>query len=400
MIKEKILLVDDEPNVLAGYKRGLREHFPVEVAESGAKALERIEGGEVFAVIVSDMRMPGMDGITLLKNMRKAVPDTVRIMLTGNADQQTAMDAVNQGSIFRFLTKPCSNEDLVAAIAVSVRQHRLITAEKELLEKTLKGSIHVLTEILSLIDPESFRHSEVVRQHIADLAPTLGLENIWELEVAAMLAPIGVLTLPHELRTKMNAGKTLTTEEQSVFDEVPSISSRLLQNIPRLENVAALARFGGGRKWEAKSEFAPEDADIPNGGHTLRILFDLVEMESAGHLRDHAFAAMARRPERYNLDCLERARIALLGDGKGSSATTSSIEVKVKDMLVGDVLLKDVKTLDGRKLLSAGTRLSEPFLERLYNYRRLVGVREPISVVRVMAGDCASVPSPEPHLKA
>jgi CheY-like chemotaxis protein len=382
MIKEKVLLVDDEPNVLSGYKRGLRTHFPLETEDNGAAVLARIEAGETFAVIVSDMRMPGMDGVQLLRKVKQISPDTVRIMLTGNADQQTAIEAVNQGNVFRFLTKPCSNEELVAAIAIGVRQYRLITAEKELLQKTLKGSIRMLTELLSLVDSEAFRISESVRRLVADLAPVIGLENSWELEVAAMLAPIGVLTLPMELRSKISRGQALSDEEQAALEEVPSISRRLLSHIPRLENVAALAMSGGGRKWEMKTAFALEDADVPAGGPALRILFDLVEMESAGQSRERALEAMTRRSERYDLDWVERIRLALLGGEKGIPLVTVSCDVKIKEMLVGDILLADVQTLNGRKLLSAGTRLSSPFLERLYNYRRLVGIQEPIPVLR------------------
>jgi len=102
----KVLLVDDETNVLQAYTRVLRRRFDLEVAQGGAEALESLARSGPFAVIVSDMRMPGMDGVELLAQVRERFPDTTRIMLTGNADQATAMAAVNLGAIFRFLTKP------------------------------------------------------------------------------------------------------------------------------------------------------------------------------------------------------------------------------------------------------------------------------------------------------
>jgi len=107
----KILCVDDEPNVLKAYKRGLRSNFAIDIATSGGEALQFIESRGPYAVIVSDMRMPQMNGIELLNTVKQCAPDTVRIMLTGNADQQTAIDAVNPGEIFRFLNKPCQPED-------------------------------------------------------------------------------------------------------------------------------------------------------------------------------------------------------------------------------------------------------------------------------------------------
>ncbi|MBU0961171.1 MAG: response regulator, partial [Proteobacteria bacterium] len=138
---DKILLVDDEPNVLQSMQRQLRKRFNITTAESGNDALAKLKEQGPFAVIISDMRMPGMDGVQLLSRVKSTFPDTVRIMLTGNADQETATEAVNVGQIFRFLNKPCSTAVLATSIALAVRQYNLITAEKELLNKTLKGSI-------------------------------------------------------------------------------------------------------------------------------------------------------------------------------------------------------------------------------------------------------------------
>ena len=153
---EKILCVDDEPNVLQACRRQLRKRFHIETADGGEQALQAIAGQDPYAVIVSDMRMPGMDGIQFLARAKELTPNSVRIMLTGNSDQQTAIEAVNEGNIFRFLTKPCPAESLAKAIAAGVEQYRLVTAEKELLEKTLRGSIKVLTEVLSLVNPTAF----------------------------------------------------------------------------------------------------------------------------------------------------------------------------------------------------------------------------------------------------
>src|SRR5258708_28798973 len=102
-VMEKILFVDDEPNVVEAYQRSLRRDFQNAIATSGAQALEMIAAGGPYAVVVSDMRMPEMDGVQFLTKASELAPDTVRIMLTGNADQQTAIEAVNQGHIFRFL---------------------------------------------------------------------------------------------------------------------------------------------------------------------------------------------------------------------------------------------------------------------------------------------------------
>ena len=138
---EKILLVDDEPNVLQSMQRQLRKRFKIVVAESGFEALAALKNKGPFAVIVSDMRMPGMDGVQLLSEAKDIFPDTVRTMLTGNADQETASEAVNTGQIFCFLTQPCSTAVLATSFGLAVRQHTLLIAEKELLNDTVKGSV-------------------------------------------------------------------------------------------------------------------------------------------------------------------------------------------------------------------------------------------------------------------
>ena len=190
----KILCVDDEPNILSGYQRSLRKQFEIETAPGGSEALEKMEASGPYAVIVTDMRMPGMDGIQFLKAAQEMDPDSVRIMLTGNADQQTAADAVNEGHIFRFLNKPCTPEDLAQALTAGLKQYRLITAEKELLEKTLGGTIKVLMEILATVDPELFGRAQTLRRNMHTLADALrrngqlAREDLWPLELASLLA--------------------------------------------------------------------------------------------------------------------------------------------------------------------------------------------------------------------
>src|SRR5262245_27618563 len=113
---EKVLYVDDDANMLATCQRCLRKTLDIETANGPQQGLKALAAHGPFAVVVSDMRMPVMDGIQFLNKVREDSPDTVRIMLTGNADMQTAVNAVNQGNVFRFITKPCTAEALTAAI--------------------------------------------------------------------------------------------------------------------------------------------------------------------------------------------------------------------------------------------------------------------------------------------
>ena len=167
---EKILFVDDDSSVLATCKRNLRKHFHVETALGGQQGLEAIDNHGPFAVIISDLRMPGIDGIEFLASAREQSPDSVFMMFTGYADVQTAFEAVNEGTVFRFLIKPCPLETLVKALKAGIAQYRLVTAERELLEKTVKGSIEVLTEVLGMVNPVAFSRATRIKHYVRDIA--------------------------------------------------------------------------------------------------------------------------------------------------------------------------------------------------------------------------------------
>jgi DNA-binding NtrC family response regulator len=170
---EKILLVDDDNSVLDGYRRSLSREFVTETALGGQQALQLTADSGPYAVVVSDMRMSGMDGIQLLSKIKALSPDTIRVMLTGNADMETAINAINEGSIFRFLNKPCSKE----VKAKTLVQYRLVNAEKQLLEQTLSGSMQVLTEVLSLVNPAAFSRAERARRYIHHIVTWMNLGN-------------------------------------------------------------------------------------------------------------------------------------------------------------------------------------------------------------------------------
>jgi response regulator RpfG family c-di-GMP phosphodiesterase len=237
-MNEKILFVDDEPAVLDGYRRTLRQEFHPDTANGGQAALDSLQANGPYAVVVSDMRMPGMDGVTLLAKVRDLSPHTVRVILTGHADLQSAMNAVNEGHIFRFLTKPCESEVLKKTLTTCIVQYRLITAEKELLENTLMGAIKVLTDVLSLANPAAFGRAVRIRRYVQHIVAEMHLEAPWKYEVAAMLSQLGCVTLAPEVIEAAYCGKELTREEQTSFDMHPSVARDLLSNIPRLDGIA------------------------------------------------------------------------------------------------------------------------------------------------------------------
>jgi ActR/RegA family two-component response regulator len=235
---ETILLVDDDANLLAGFRRSLGREFPLDIANGGHEALKMTTERGPYAVVVSDMRMPIMDGLQFLSKIRAQWPDTIRIMLTGNADMGTAINAINEGSIFRFLTKPCGHDVMAKTLTAAVVQYRLVTAEKQLLEQTLSGSIQVLTDVLSLINPAAFSRAERTRRYIHHIVAEMSLANPWQYEVAAMLSQLGCVTLSPETIDAVYRGEPLSPDEQAQYDAHPSVAAELLSKIPRLEPIA------------------------------------------------------------------------------------------------------------------------------------------------------------------
>ena len=148
-MKEKILIVDDEDHIIEGYKRSLRKRFSLDTANSGKKALEKIEHCGPYAVVVSDMRMPDMNGLELLTAIKGKYFETVRIMLTGNIDQKTAIDAVNDGAVFKFLTKPCKSEDMIAALESGIEQYRKLVGNRKTKESEEKMTFLAHHDVLT-----------------------------------------------------------------------------------------------------------------------------------------------------------------------------------------------------------------------------------------------------------
>lgn len=389
--RPRILCVDDEPRVLAALTRQLHQRFAVTTAESGADALARLAGEEPFAVIVSDMRMPIMDGAAFLAEARRQAPDSVRMLLTGQADLNDAATAVNKGGIFRFLQKPCPAEDLVAALVDGVRQHELVTAERVLLNETLHGSVKALTEILALANPMAFSRASRAKDLVGGMLDELGVGERWAIEVAAMLSQIGAVTLPSEVAEKVYRGEPLAAAEQAMVDRSPKVVEKLLGSIPRLEPVREILRFqhkqfdGGGLPADG-----PRGAALPLGARLLKIAVDFHVLEVKGLTAEQALGALIGRHGAYDPELLAR-----FGQRVSEEQRVREIrELRLEDVRPGMTFVEDVILTNGLLIVAKGSEVSLPLLERLQNFAKNRSVREP---VRVFLPRPANQPQPEPQ---
>lgn len=379
---KKILFVDDEPNILAAYQRQLRKQFSVEIAVGPVAGLAALQNPRDFAVVVADMRMPEMSGVEFLVKVKTAAPEAVRMMLTGNADQSTAIEAINEGSIFRFLNKPCPPEKLVQALEAALHQHQLVTAERELLENTLSGSIKVLADILAMVEPKSFGRAEILRDKIRRLAGFMNITPSWDLEAAALLAHIGTVTVPPEIILKARVGHTLSFPEQELLKRIPVIGGNLLSHIPRLEQVSRIISYQN-KRFDGSG--FPEDsvagADIPLGARMLKVLFDLDQLESKDTSPTAALEQMRARPGWYDVKVLDAVATCFeITPIEPANTIVLPLTVSFAELRVGHVLASDIVTKDGILIVAAGNHITQPLIQRLRNFASFSGIKEPIHV--------------------
>ena len=374
---DKILCVDDEQHVLASYRRQLRKDFDLDTASSGPEGLEAIQTNGPFAVIVSDMQMPGMNGVQFLSEARKIAPNSVRMMLTGVADQSTAAEAVNEGNVFRFLTKPCRSESLIRALVAGIEQYKLITAEKELVEKTLLGSIKVLSDVLSLVNPTAFGRASRVLRLTRELARELKVSKSWQVKIAAMLSQVGCVTVPEQTLSKVYKDADLEPSELQMFAAHPQIGSDLIARIPRLETVSEMIAYQE-KKFDGTGH--PQDSrtgeQIPQGARILKVALDLDTLESKGMVRSFAIAELRSRTGWYDPAVLTALETVIQREEQFLVR-----KVALADLDGQMILAADVKTADGVLLVSKGQEVTSSLRQLLKNFSRRSGIVEPIHVL-------------------
>lgn len=374
----RILCVDDEPNVLAALSLQLRKRFDVATAGGGEAGLEELRKDGPFAVVVSDMRMPGMDGAAFLSRVREISPDTVRVLLTGMADFDVAVSAVNQGQIFRFLSKPCPPEMFIGALTAAAEQHRLITSERVLLEQTLHGSVKALSDILSLAHPTAFGRATRVKQHVSEMAAHLGVGERWQMEVAAMLSQIGCITLPPQTVERLYHGQALSEAEEVMVARLPAVAEQLLANIPRLEVVREILQLQDRRFDGANAgKDGKRGAAIPLGSRLLKLIMDFDVLEAQGAPVDVALDTLRSRVGWY-----DPALLQAFAESRGNAGRVSEVhEMKLAALRPGMIFAEDVRARAGGLLVARGQEVTEGLLERMRNFSASLGVREPIRVI-------------------
>lgn len=374
-IPETILFVDDEEDILNSFKRQFRKKANISTATSGQEALELMDSEGEFAVIVSDMRMPIMDGAEFLEKAKKKSPNSIRILLTGQTDLNSAISAVNKGQIFRFLSKPCPQDVLQEALKSAIRQYRLINIEKDLLQNTVKGSIELLSELLAIVKPNVFSNFNRIKKYIRHMADELGETNTWDFEVAGMLYGLGYLTLPEELINKaLQPNSELSAHEKVILQDVPLTSSKLINHIPRLESIAEMVRLSDKVNHLIHKDAGAEEGRILLGADMLKIALNFDKRLESGHNHKSAIDLL-KSDESLNQELVEKLSSIQIGH------EDNMITVNVDNLLPGMVLLENMITDNNSTLLAKGTELTEELLVRIKLYTKNQKISRPIHII-------------------
>lgn len=364
----RVLCVDDEPNLLAAMERTLFGKFDVVVANSGNAGLDAVQWAEPpFTVVISDMRMPGMDGATFLAKVREISPTSMRILLTGQADVESSIAAINEGAIFRYLCKPCPKEELLAALDAAVDQHRMRQAEKELLETTLTAAVKTLTEMLAMVAPWAFQRASFAQSCVAHALPKLDWPDAWLYTVAASLSQLGCVGIPADILQADAAQRTLTPDEQKLLQEHPEVASRLVAAIPRLELVSQIILY------QRTNPPPGSPLEVIRGAPLLRAALELERFwsrsQSMDSPRDVLHAVKPPIPEYI---------IKSLVDFRADVSVNRA--AKVRELVPGWLVDEDVKCTNGLMVLTKGHELTATAIAALRRLLAVHAISEPIRV--------------------
>ena len=366
----KLLCVDDEPRVVHGLERHLRERYEVLTATSGAEGIDRLAQNKDLAIVISDMRMPEMDGAVFLRHVHSVRPNAVRILLTGHADIQAAIKAINQGQIFRFLTKPCPPDELLGVMSEAERQYELVMTEKHLLQQTLVGCMKALADMMSLANPEVMGRAVRLKRRVCAIAKELQLERRWQVEAAALFSQLGSLCLPAATVRKLAGADPLEELEWRDVESSARAANRLIAQVPRLEPVSRLLDLALGLE-------SPDKADEAQRGpvELLRLAIDLDSLEFNGASAETALQTLRERatyPDEL-LDAVARVM-------SRSRETLRYTSVPLTQLRAGMVLDEDILTQRGVLIAPRGCEVTSSFLEHIRKFIQQIG-RTTVSVI-------------------
>jgi len=359
-MNNKILCVDDEESILKGFQLNLRKDFELHMASNGAEGLEVFDRERGFALVLSDMRMPEMNGATMLSEIKKRDHEVVTVLLTGHTDFESAMAAVNEGNVFRMLSKPCPPDTLIKVLNAGLEQHDLIKSKRILLDKTLRGAVDALAQSLSTAKPLFFGRAQRVRRLANELADMLNVPNRWRVDVASVFSQLGYISLPESVCEDVYHKKDLSPEVKKLVKKLPGDIQNLIGKIPGLEEVDAILQ-----KIDVQYRYEENDGKGTRLlASILRVSLDFDFYEELGHDRSVIVQTLKARKDEYDpLVTNSLSNLLVVAEQKFQLE-----EISIKNLEVGMRLAQELRLDDGFLIASCGADVDRQLLKVIRNY--------------------------------
>lgn len=395
-----ILYVDDEVELLNAFTSLMRkEKYNITTLHDSTLISDVLEKDGPFAVVLSDQRMPGMDGAHVLEVVKEKFPDSIRILVTGFADYKETIQAINLGGINTYISKPWDDEDFKRLTKDWIGQYNLKIHNKfltraldeennklnEILEGTVAQTVRILGDIANNIAPKVTVFTDKVKtlgKAILNSTPSLSSEEKWEISRALDLFNIGIALLPVSYQASLSRSESLSILNSSPFmTNHHLLAAGLLKEIPRFAPVARIIElqnkdFNG--MGEPLNEYIKGE-DIPLGARILHILIDLVRPTSSNLRGTERLLQMEHQPLKYDTKLIQH----ILGKNLGKYSVPAEDELAVNDLLPGMELLEDIRTQQGYLLLKSGLVLTETMINIISQWQKRDPIRGPIKVQNV-----------------
>jgi CheY-like chemotaxis protein len=320
---------------------------------------------EPFAVVLTDMKMPQMSGLQFINKAREISPETVYMMLTGNQDVHTAISAINDGSVFRFLNKPCAICEVKDAIDAAIRQHELICVERSLLEETFLGAVNMLTDVLESLRPDAIQQSQRVDAIMKRCERELGGQGSWEYRIAGRVGLVGFALLPREDQDTFLELPPEHPQSLALLKQVAAASGRLLDHIPRISNVSRIVKRMSMMNGSYLSTDPVDFTSVDVGATLLRVGVHWTTLTHQDFSIDAAI--------KHLYEALPQLPIAIEHALVSEDATLNATEVSsvaLFELMEGMVLVEDAIGNNGSVLLRKGRPLTDTMITKFHMHYR------------------------------
>ena len=324
----KILMVDDDLENIKLLGNILRdENYMLGFASDGNKALKLLKEANDYDLVLLDVNMPNLNGYEVCRMMKEhpILKDIPVIFLSSYSEVDFIVEGFESGAN-DYVTKPIKKKELLARINTQLKlkevenslidsiieKEKLLVSEQQLLDKTLKGSIKILIDILSMIGPVALFPTKKTSQNAKKLASDLNITKVWELEIALLLSKLGCITIPSEVLQNKLEGKNISAEQNKIFLQHPQLGKKLLSNIPRFEYIAESIAYQF--KHYDGSGYPDDDIQgerIPLFGRILVILNDIEELNHSGNTREENLRQLQSRENWYDPQLLRLVNIEM-----------------------------------------------------------------------------------------